>query len=92
MFDIATTRTASTQMHPPVVIFGLLAVLALACALLAGFSMGADPTRSWLHVVGFAAILALTIYVTVDLEFPRLGLIRIDYFDELLAEVRAAMR
>ncbi len=92
MFDIASTRTASLDIHPPAVIFALLGLLALACALLAGFSMGSDPSRSWLHVVGFAAILALTIYVTVDLEYPRLGLIRIDYFDRLLADVRAAMR
>jgi hypothetical protein len=55
-------------------------------------SLGVDQSRSWLHVVGFAAMLALTIYVTIDLEYPRLGLIRIDYFDRLLADVRAAMR
>ncbi len=92
MFDVASTRTASLDMHPPVAIFGLLGLLALACALLAGFSMGAEPSRSWLHVVGFAAILALTIYVTIDLEYPRLGLIRIDSYDRLLAEVRDAMK
>jgi hypothetical protein len=92
MFDIAAARTASLQMHPPAAIFGMLGVLALACALLAGFSMAVAPSRSWLHVVGFAAILALTIYVTVDLEYPRLGLIRIDEFDSVLADVRAAMR
>ena len=79
-------------MHPPAVIFGLLGVLALACALLAGFSMGSEPARSPLHVVGFAAILALTIYVTVDLEYPRLGLIRVDSFDRVLTDVRATMR
>ena len=92
MFDIAAARTASLQMHPPVVIFAMLGVLALVCTLLAGFSMGVNPSRSWLHVVAFAATLALTIYVTMDLEYPRLGLIRIEYFDRLLADVRAAMR
>jgi hypothetical protein len=30
--------------------------------------------------------------VTVDLEYPRLGLIRVDEFDSVLADVRAAMR
>lgn len=92
VFDIGSTRRASLRMHPPAVIFGLLGTVALACALLAGFSMGAEPVRSWLHVLGFAAVLALTIYVTIDLEYPRLGLIRVDPFDQLLADVRAAMR
>jgi hypothetical protein len=92
VFDIATTRTVSLDLHPPNAIFGLLGVLAMACALLAGFSMGGEPSRSPLHVVGFAAILALTIYVTVDLEYPRLGLIRVDRFDRVLDDVRASMR
>ena len=35
MFDIATTRSAALQMHPPKIIFGMLAVLA-ACLLAAG--------------------------------------------------------
>lgn len=92
VFDIATTRSASLWMHPPTVIFALLGMVALACALLAGFSMGARPARSWLHVLGFAAILALTIYITIDLEYPRLGFIRIDAFDQVLIEARASMQ
>jgi hypothetical protein len=92
VFDIASTRAAAVRVHPPMIIYGMLGVVALACALLAGFSMGAVARPSWLHVVGFAAILALTIWVTVDLEYPRLGLIRVDDFDQLLIDVRAGMR
>ncbi len=92
MFDIASTRAAAFKMHPPSAIFGLLGFVALTCALLAGFSMGAERSRSWFHVVGFAAIVALTIYVTMDLEYPRLGLIRVTDFDRLLLDVRATMR
>lgn len=92
VFDIASTRIAAVRMHPPMIIYGMLGVVALACALLAGFSMGGDARRSWLHVLGFAAILSLTIYVTVDLEYPRLGLIRVDDFDQLLLDVRAGIR
>lgn len=91
-FDVATTRTAAVYMHPPWLIFALLGVVALACALLAGFSMGARPGRSWPHVLGFALILSLTIYVTIDLEYPRLGLIRVDDFDRFIVAVRAQMK
>ncbi len=91
-FDVATTRTAAIKMHPPSLIFALLGIVALACALLAGFSMGARPGRSWPHVLGFATILSLTIYVTIDLEYPRLGLIRVDDFDHFIESTRAQMK
>jgi len=92
MFDIATTRTMAAKTHPPMVIFGLLAALALACSLMAGYGMAGSATRSWVHILGFAVILTITVYVIMDLEYPRLGLIRVDAFDQVLVDVRASMR
>ena len=43
-------------------------------------------------MVGFAATLAATLYVITDLEFPRLGLIRIDDFDDFLVDAYEQMR
>jgi hypothetical protein len=40
----------------------------------------------------FATIMAASVYIIVDLEYPRAGLIRIDAFDQVLAEVRQAMK
>jgi len=91
MFDIATTRTMATQAHPPFVIYGMLIALALASALLAGFGMAGSKSRSWLHIFGFAGVMAVAVYVIIDLEFPRLGLIRVDTFDQALVELRASM-
>ncbi len=92
MIDITTTRMAATEMHPPRIIYVVLGVISLVCALLVGYQMGASPVRSWLHVWGFALILAFTLYVILDFEYPRLGLIRIDDFDKLLVQVRALMK
>lgn len=92
MADLSTSRLAVTQIHPPRIIFGLLGVISLVCALFAGYGMAASESRSWVHVVGFATVLAITVYVIVDLEYPRLGLFRVSEFDQLLAEVRASMR
>jgi hypothetical protein len=92
MFDIASTRTAAAEMHPPPVIGFMLIVLTLACALLAGFDMASTTGRNWVHMLSFAVTLAVALYVIADLEFPRLGFIRIDKFDRLLVEVRAQMR
>lgn len=59
----------------------MLGVLALMSALLAGYAMAAGKTRSWIHVVGFALVIAASAYVILDLEFPRIGMIRVDAFD-----------
>ncbi len=92
MIDITTTRTVALQTHPPLLVFGMLAFLAVACSLLAGYGMAGAPSRSVLHVLGFAAILTLTVYVILDYEFPRHGIIRLDSYDRLLLDARAAMR
>lgn len=92
MIDIVTTRTMATKMHPPVVVFFMLAVLSLVCALLAGYGLTGTKARPWLHQVGFAVVLSVTVYIILDLEYPRLGLIRVDSFDEVLVDVRESMR
>jgi len=92
MIDITTTRAVALKMHPPIIIFWMLGGLALLSALLAGYSMAQSKTHSWLHMFVYAAILALIYYVILDLEYPRLGLIRIDAADELLVSVRQAMK
>ncbi len=51
----------------------MLAALALGCALIAGHGMSAAPERNWLHMVSFALVLSTTVFVIVDLEFPRVG-------------------
>jgi hypothetical protein len=92
MFDIATTRTMAVQIHPPAVVFIMLGVLALMSALLAGYAMAGGKTRSWIHVFGFALIMATTVYVILDLEFPRLGMIRVDATDQVLVDLRQTMQ
>ncbi|HSE68396.1 MAG TPA: hypothetical protein VLB12_15510 [Gemmatimonadales bacterium] len=92
MFDIASSRIAITRMHPPAVIYAMLFMLTMICSFLAGYDMGAETTRSWVHMIGFALILGLAVYVIVDLEYPRMGLIRLDEFDQLMVSLRAQLR
>jgi hypothetical protein len=73
------------------IIFAMLLALALAGALLAGYGM-AGKTHSWTHVVGFAAAMAVALYVILEIEYPRLGLIRVADFDQALVELRATMK
>ena len=92
MIDITTTRLMATKTHPPVIIFAMLFGLALVSALLAGYGMAGGQSRNWLHMIGFAVVMAVAVYVILDIEFPRLGLIRVDAFDQALVELRAGMK
>jgi hypothetical protein len=91
MFDVAALRSAGARIHPPAVIFVMLGMLALISALLAGYGMAGGRARSWIHMVGFGLIMAATVYVILDLEYPRRGFIRIDRFDQVLLQLRQSM-
>jgi hypothetical protein len=90
-FDVASTRVAATLNHPPVIVVWLLIATALASALLAGFAMAPSKATHWLHRLLFAGVVALTVYTIQDLEYPRLGLVRVDALDQVLVELRASM-
>lgn len=92
MFDITTTRMEAMKVHPPLIIFTMMGALSLAASLLAGYSMAGGKSRSWMHGVGFAGVVALTVYVVVDIEYPRLGLIRVEGADVVMEELRASMK
>lgn len=91
MFDIATTRTLSALVHPPPIIFAMLCGLAVIASALAGYGMARSTSSAWLHLVAFAVATSFAFYVIIDMEFPRLGLIRVDAFDQALVDLRASM-
>jgi hypothetical protein len=91
MIDITTTRTMATLMHPPAIVFVMLFALALAASLLAGYGMTGSKVRSRFHMLGFALVMAFAVYVILDIEYPRLGLIRVDAFDQALVDLRQSM-
>ena len=91
MFDIVTTRTAATQMHPPAAVWLMLGGLTLVCSFLVGYDLG-GAHRNWLHLLTFALLFSLTLYVIIDMEYPRVGLIRVTAMDRVLQDVRDSMR
>lgn len=92
MFDITTVRVVATQMHPPRVVYAMLIALALISAFLAGYQSAAEKGYDLVHKLGFAAIVAFTIFVILDIEYPRTGWVRIDAIDQVLVDVRASMK
>ena len=91
LFEVGNLRLVANQTHAPGMVFAVLMVLAFACALLAGYGMSRSKTRSWMHTLGFALILAISVYVILDLEYPRAGLIQLDSYDQILIDARKAM-
>jgi hypothetical protein len=91
MIDITTTRTMAAQLHPPRVVLVMLFGMALAASLLAGYGMTGGKLRSRLHMLGFALVMAIAVFVILDIEYPRLGWIRIDAFDQALVDLRESM-
>jgi hypothetical protein len=92
MIDVTTSRTVALQTHLPKLILGLLMVVALLTGLLAGYAMAKRRSRSWLHMLVYALVVAVTIYAVIDLDYPRSGLIRLDAADNALAKLRDSIR
>jgi hypothetical protein len=92
MIDLTTERTMKAFHHTPTVVLGLLFVLALGAAFLAGRAMSVTAERPLSHVLVFAVLMALAVYVILDMEYPRIGLIRVDAADQVLVELRDSMK
>jgi len=93
MIDITTTRKVAMFTRLPGLILGLLIAISLISALLAGYTMSKrrKGVRSWFHMVLYAVVVTMTMYVVLDLEYPRAGLIRLDEIDRAMVELRDSM-
>jgi hypothetical protein len=91
MIEITSARVAAAETHLPWLVRAMLVILPLICCVLAGLD-SSHAGRSWVHILGFAVMLSLTVFVILDLEYPRAGLIRLEGFDKGLLELRNSMQ
>jgi hypothetical protein len=91
IIDVTGLRSAARLTHSPLQIYLLLGTLAIAASLLAGYAMGEQKKRPWLHTLLYAIALTITLYTILDLEFPRSGLIRVNRYDAVLVTQRKSM-
>jgi hypothetical protein len=92
MFGAVEDERLARRMHPSAMIFAMLAVAALASAIFAGYGLASKGVHSCLYTIGVAATVGTAMYVIIELEYPRLGLIRVNAMDRALADVRATMK
>jgi hypothetical protein len=92
MFGAVEKERVARRNHPPRVIYLMLVIAGMASALFAGYALAGGPNRPWLYMLGVATAIGLTVYVILQLEFPRLGLLGVDDMDEALVELRATLK
>ena len=92
MSNISTSRTAALRIHPPSAIYALLFGLGLCSAIVAGYGMAASRRLSGMHTIVFAAVIGFCVFVIRDMEYPRLGVIRVTQTDRVMSDLRASMR
>lgn len=91
MIDITATRWLAARTHPPPVIYMLLIGLSVICGFLGGYNMGVARRRHVWHAAAFALTISLVLYVTFDIEFPRVGLVRLDFADATMVNLLNSM-
>ena len=91
MIDVTTTQRVAWETHPPKIVYAMLGIIAIIAALIGGHAMGGARRSHLMHILVYALVLASTSYVILDLEYPRLGLIRVDAADQVLVDLRAGM-
>jgi hypothetical protein len=91
MSEIASAKAIAVRTHLPALVFYFLVAAALLSGLVAGFGM-ARGRRNWLSVLAYASIVTLTMYVMIDMEYPRAGLIRIGAADLAMVTLRDSIR
>jgi hypothetical protein len=60
--------------------------------LVAGYAIAQRPDRSALHMILYAAAVSITVYAMLDLDNPRVGLIRLDATERILMELHDSIR
>jgi len=90
MFDVTTERFVAAHTHTPLVIVALLFGVTMASAFLVGYTTS-GAQHSWTLRGLFVMVIVGTMYVTLDMEFPRVGLIRVGAADDAMIDTRHGM-
>lgn len=88
MFDKARIGFDITLVHSPFIIFILLVGLAVIGSFLAGYSTAESHRYNSIHILSYVVIVTFTVFLILNLEFPRMGIIRVDRFDKILIDLK----
>jgi hypothetical protein len=75
MFDIASTSNAIYNARVPDSIIYLLLLFSIICSAFIGYNAGFNKTYDKTLIIGFCLLTCVVIYIVLDLDRPRRGLI-----------------
>ena len=88
MLDANTTRLMGELSRVPDSIIWMLFILAVASTFYLGYASAAKETLDWMVATGFCLLISLVIYITLDLDRPRRGLIKLSTSHQAMMELR----
>jgi hypothetical protein len=91
VIDIENMRIKNMQLHPPKYIFVLLIFVSLVATFFIGSHISSRKETSIVHIVFYSLIISLIIFTIIDMEYPRLGFIRVDSFDQVLVDLQRSL-
>jgi hypothetical protein len=90
--DITNDRMVALITHPPFAVYVMLALTVVTSSVLAGYTMSVSAIRDWISTITIAVVLGIALYVILDYEYPRIGLVRIDHADQILVDALEKMK
>jgi len=84
MIDVTTLRTAAGRSRVPDSIIVLLFLLSMACSFFAGYVIPSNKKMEKTTLLGFVLLTVFVIYVILDLDRPRRGIINMDAQQEYI--------
>jgi hypothetical protein len=89
MIDITTTRESSRVFKVPEIILVILFLLTVTAAFLVGYGNKGKRLQT-VMVIGFALITTMTVYLILELDRPRRGIITVDRAEKNILDLRNA--
>lgn len=81
MITTENKKTLYKYLHPPTIVYEMLLAIVLLGSLLAGYTVRGNFREISVHMLLFALILSLMIFIILNLEFPRAGSFSSSIFD-----------
>jgi asparagine N-glycosylation enzyme membrane subunit Stt3 len=87
MIEVAITREAATKAIVPEPVTYLLIIMILVTSLMAGYATSIQKKFNYLAVVGFIVLIGCVVYIILDLDRPRRGLITNDKVNQFIVDL-----
>ncbi|KAB7708537.1 hypothetical protein GBN32_13605 [Plesiomonas shigelloides] len=91
MFDLASSRLSYDRTHIPDILLIVLTIQALAAAFANGYNSSKSRHFNFFASIGFALLTVMVVYLILDLDRPRRGILNLDVQQQLFTELRSKM-